>query len=381
MKNILFFFWTLSIMVLGFSCGNSNSGGTTISGTINNAGNLQVYLDKIGINPASANLVVGKADADASGNFKLDFPEKLTEGLYRLRVGEQKMNLVLDGKESAIQVKGDLPLLNQFQYEVTGSASSSAYRNLMQRVIARQLQITDIKNYVDTTANSLAGMLVAVQTLGGNPGAMEIYNKAKERLEQQFPGSTYVKDYGDYLVAMQQAAMNPAGDGGYQFIDEANRQPAPDIRLPNPAGKEYALSDLKGKVVLLDFWASWCRPCRMENPNVVKIYNQYKDKGFTVFSVSLDGIDSRSEARFQNDAGMIKQARVEEVKKWKKAISDDGLLWDYHVSDLKKWECAPAQVYGVSSIPRTFMIDKEGRVAAVNIRGAEMIEQTLQKLL
>jgi thiol-disulfide isomerase/thioredoxin len=151
--------------------------------------------------------------------------------------------------------------------------------------------------------------------------------------------------------------------------------------LPNPAGKEYALSDLKGKVVLLDFWASWCRPCRMENPNVVKIYNQYKDKGFTVFSVSLDGIDSRSEARFQNDAGMIKQARVEEVKKWKKAISDDGLLWDYHVSDLKKWECAPAQVYGVSSIPRTFMIDKEGRVAAVNIRGAEMIEQTLQKLL
>ena len=381
MKNVFILILVLIVSFSGFRCGSTDSGTSSVSGTIKNAGNMQVYLDKIGINPASANLVIGKADADANGNFNLSFPEKLTEGLYRLRVGEQKMNLVLDGKETGIQINGDLAMLNQFQYDVTGSASSTTYRNIMQRLVSRQLQATDIKNFVDTTANPLTGMLVSVQSLGGSVAAMDIFNKAKERVEQAYPGSSYVSDFNAYLTTIQQAAANPGRGDGYQFIEEANRQPAPDIKLPSPSGKEYALSDLKGKVVLLDFWASWCRPCRMENPNVVRIYNQYKDKGFTVFSVSLDGIDSRTEARFNNDAGMIKEAKTQEVKKWKDAIAKDGLVWDYHVSDLKKWECAPAQLYGVSSIPRTFMIDKEGRVAAVNIRGAEMIEQTLQKLL
>ena len=381
MRNVFFFFLIASVASIAASCESASGGSSSVSGTIKNAGNMSVYLDKIGINPASANLVIGKADADANGNFNLTFPEKLSEGLYRLRVGEQKMNLILDGKEAGIKVNGDISTLNMFQYEVSGSPSSASYRNIMQQLIARQLQVPDIKNFVDSTANPLTGMLVAVQSLGNNTSVMDIHNKAKERLEQTYPGSSYNNDYGAYLAAMQQAAMNPAGGNGYQFIEEGNRQPAPDIKLPSPAGKEYALSELKGKVVLLDFWASWCRPCRMENPNVVKIYNQYKDKGFTVFSVSLDGIDSRTAAMLQNDASKIKEAKAQEIKKWKDAIAKDGLIWDYHVSDLKKWECAPAQLYGVSSIPRTFMIDKEGRVAAVNIRGAEMIEQTLQKLL
>ncbi len=151
-------------------------------------------------------------------------------------------------------------------------------------------------------------------------------------------------------------------------------------RLPSPSGKVYALSDLKGKVVLLDFWASWCGPCRRENPNVVKIYKKYKDQGFTVFSVSLDGLDSRTKARF-NSEELIQQQLEISKQRWIKAIEQDGLEWPYHVSDLKKWECAPARLYGVTSIPRTFLIDREGRIAAVNLRGAQQIEQALLMVL
>ena len=132
---------------------------------------------------------------------------------------------------------------------------------------------------------------------------------------------------------------------------------APDIALPNPDGKTMKLSDLRGKVVLLDFWAAWCRPCRMENPNVVKAYKKYHDKGFDVFSVSLD----RDKAS------------------WTKAIKDDELIWPNHVSDLKYWQSEAAKVYGVTGIPATFLIGKDGRIIAKNLRGAAL-ENALKEL-
>jgi thiol-disulfide isomerase/thioredoxin len=382
MRSKFLFLLTFSVAFLFYQCGkDGNSGGLTISGKINNAGSMQVYLDKLGISPTSANLVVGKADADASGNFQFDLPQKLSEGIYRLRVGEQKLNLILDGKESDINVSGDLSSLNQFNYDVTGSASSIAYRNVIQKLITRQMDADGVRAFVDTTSNPITAVYVAAQALGNNTSFMDIHERAKARLVQAYPGSTYKEDYEAHLASMKQAAMNPGGGNGFNFVEEGNRQPAPDIKLPSPNGKQYALSDLKGKVVLLDFWASWCGPCRRENPNVVRIYNQYKDQGFTVFSVSLDGIDSRQMAAMQNDKKQINQALEDSKKRWKDAIEKDGLVWDYHVSDLKKWECVPAREYGVSSIPRTFMIDKEGKIAAVNLRGAEQIEEALKKLL
>ena len=118
-------------------------------------------------------------------------------------------------------------------------------------------------------------------------------------------------------------------------------------------------ASLKGKVVLLDFWASWCGPCRRENPHVVDVYNKYNKKGFEVFSVSLDRPDGK--------------------ENWKKAIKDDGLVWANHVSDLQFWNSAPAATYGVRAIPQTFLIGRDGKVVAVNPRNN--LEAELLKVL
>ncbi len=124
---------------------------------------------------------------------------------------------------------------------------------------------------------------------------------------------------------------------------------APDLVGMTPDSQSYALSKMRGKVVLVDFWASWCGPCRRENPNVVANYNKYKDKGFDILGVSLD----------------------REPNAWKKAIKDDGLPW-HHISDLKGWQSSHAALYSVTSIPQTVLIDKDGKILARNVRGDQL---------
>jgi len=136
-------------------------------------------------------------------------------------------------------------------------------------------------------------------------------------------------------------------------LDNSGERVAPEIALKKPDGSDVRLSELRGSYVLIDFWASWCAPCRKESPNMVRLYNKYKNKGFTIFSVSLD----------------------KNSQSWKAAIAQDGLIWPNHGSDLKMWDTPSRSLYNFNSIPHTVLVNKEGVIIASGLRGAQLEEK------
>lgn len=174
-----------------------------------------------------------------------------------------------------------------------------------------------------------------------NQFQMPLNKQLKSQLKAEYPSSRYAKLIYPLL------RQDPPDIGDI----------APNFVMNDTSGKPISLESLKGKIVLLDFWASWCGPCRMENPNVVRAFNKYKEKGFTVFSVSLD--NSRD--------------------KWLQALKKDGLTWT-HVSELKGWDTSASRLYQVTGIPATFLIDKTGKIIARNLRGPAL-DEMLDKVL
>lgn len=188
--------------------------------------------------------------------------------------------------------------------------------------------------------NSLAGFY-AMGTLDQVKFEQDLIGYA-EKIKGKFPKNAAVSQF---LKRME--AVKPVSIGAM----------APAFEMSTPEGKVVRLADFKGKYVLLDFWAAWCGPCRKENPNIVRLFNQYKDKNFTVLGVSLD--DDKAD--------------------WLKAVKDDGLTWT-HVSELKRWESPIVNLYKIESIPASFLLDPQGKIIAKNLRGAEL-EAFLAKTL
>jgi peroxiredoxin len=171
---------------------------------------------------------------------------------------------------------------------------------------------------------------------------ISVYLTVADKVKKEWPNSEHVKQFVASVDNMKKTAIG---------------QPAPEIALPDTTGTVVKLSSMKGKYVLVDFWAKWCGPCRQENPNVVRVFHKYKDKGFTVFGVSLD--------RSKQD--------------WLKAINDDGLAWT-HVSDLKYWQSEAAKTYNVTGIPFSLLLDPNGIIIAKNLRG-RALENKLAEVL
>ncbi|MBN1251729.1 MAG: AhpC/TSA family protein [Bacteroidales bacterium] len=190
-----------------------------------------------------------------------------------------------------------------------------------------------LKDFILQNQNSLSSLIFLDQLKVEED--LDIFKKLDASLSKKYPKNFLVINLHNKIKSFS----------GLMVGDEA-----PEIDLPNPTGKNIKLSSLRGKYVLIDFWAAWCTPCRRESPNMVAIYNQYNKKGFEIFSVSLDKTKSD----------------------WENAITKDGLGKWTHVSDLKYWNSQAARDYGVDGIPFTVLIDKEGKIIAKGLRGENL---------
>lgn len=366
LSTILGLFVVLFVLV---SC-NQEQPGTTIKGTIEGSENLQVFVDRVVY--GKANAVIAKSEIDNSGSFALNFPDGLEPGIYNVRIGAKRVSLAIEEGAKTVEITGKVSTLQNYDVVITGSESSRVLADTMTKLISRQMGLQDVTTFIDTVSSPMVASYIAFRAIGDNGQFIDIHKAALNRMTEERPGTELTEAYGNFVTTVDQIYQQ-------QMMRERVRvgSPAPDISLPSPNGKTYSLSDLKGQVVLLDFWASWCGPCRRENPNVVKVYNKYKDQGFTIFSVSLDGVDERTAERLEES--QLAQMMESQKQRWMSAIEQDNLTWPYHVSDLKKWSAAPAQMYGVTSIPRAFMIDRDGIIVSTSVRGAVQIEQELLK--
>jgi thiol-disulfide isomerase/thioredoxin len=363
-----FLLFLLPALALFTAC--SGQSGYTLKGQIENASNLQVMLEQAHFD--RSNVALGKVAADGSGSFAITQEKPFEQGLYRLTIGAKQMYFILDGTEKAVAVKGNLNTMDKMDVEVTGSDRFTCYANLISGMVKTPLKDPQqARAKIGESCGALMQAFLVMQLFGNQPQQfMDDFNKANEALQKEMPGSKYATDYNNVISQLTSSmAQQQAGERIRVGQD------APDIALPGPDGKTRSLASLKGKVVLLDFWASWCGPCRRANPHVVEVYKKYKGKGFDVFSVSLDGADPRR----GGPADQLKQMEEDGKRKWLAAIQADGLVWDNHVSDLKHWGSAPAAVYGVQAIPKTFLIGRDGKIIAINPR--DNLEQELLKVL
>lgn len=352
MKHFLFFLG-LSIVTLT-SCSSGGGGKAGLSGTIEGAEGTSLYIDKYRYNAPIMSLA--KIEIDGSGHFEKEFEGPWETGIYKIRVGRNNMYLVVDSTDSAIEINGNVDQLDNYSFNLKGSSSSNTLKTWMNKLASGEWKRDDLLAKMKGDNHPLVEMVAAIETSKSklDDKARALYSLAQKQLEQDMPDSEFSKNMtkmsGNLEAKMRAFQL--------QAKTKVGSTPPP-IQQKDPNDKVRSLEDLKGKVVLLDFWASWCKPCRRANPMVVDLYKKYNGQGFEVFNVSLD----KNKAR------------------WVDAIKQDGLVWDHHVSDLKGWQSIHAKDYGVKSIPKTFLLDREGKIAGVNIRDKQKLAEKIEELL
>jgi thiol-disulfide isomerase/thioredoxin len=277
--------------------------------------------------------VSGSTDSEALVTFN-ELTEKSIKEIQKIRYAQDSIRGVFQAYLNTTKDSVSVDSLSR-SLEPVFNTLSVKYQSIIEGMSVF------VRKYVEENLSSFA-TLAAVQML--NPEKeISYYSNVADALTKKYPTIETLKQFKAYVDSKKKISIG---------------SPAPEITMKDKDGKMLTLSSLKGKVVLVDFWASWCKPCRAENPFVVEIYKKYKDKGLDVFSVSLD----------QN-----KEA-------WLAAIKKDNLIWNNHVSDLQMWQSPVVALYGFNGIPFTCLLDKNGNIVAKNLRGPEL-EEKIKSLL
>lgn len=307
-----------------------------------------------------------KANLDKEGNFEIK-GEVPKMDYYQLKVGSELIQLILRD-QSDIKIYGDGKKLRSFVNIVDSEESSNfhAYYQTFENWKRSSDSATALIKAQPENAETInRDMSAKFQRFQGETKAFIARNSNSPALFAAIPAIDANSDFPSYeAVSNQLFTCFGQSDDIARLKTEYEKakldrmandkfapgKEAPDFTEKMPDGKDLSLSDLRGNVVLLDFWASWCGPCRRANPHVVQLYEKYKDKGFTVMSVSLD----------------------KDRERWLEAIQKDNLSWPNHVSDLQYWSSKAAQLYGVKGIPFTMLIDAEGKIIRKNPNTQEL---------